>query len=635
LASAPVPDEARACWRRDGLALALYAALALYQTGIGLDAGSALFVGPDPVNDVWSLRWVSANLLQRPWELWEANNFFPARDAVLFSEPYLGPAALVAPLRLLTRNPVLLYNVAVLLVLLSASYGCFFLARRLFGDWAAALLAGIVVPYSAHQTYHLTHLNILTISGFPFLLLGLLLLLERPGPGPALLTSLAFGFEAGTSGYHAFSCVFLCLLVAAWGWRDMLSPRTFGYAALAAIVAALLLSPFILGFLRIQELRDTARAVEENVYYSVDPGRDLLRSRSLLWRALLRSPGRPLFPGVVVLGFAALGWMRRRDSLTRLLVLIGAFFLLLSLGPELRFRGGSLFPLPFRPMFEHLPLFNAGRHPETYVVPAFLALGLLASRGLSASGLSRRPFMLALVLLVATGESLIRRPKRELKDQRLPEVYTWLQAQPPGALLEVPFEESEWQWWSILHGMPIVNGLGAFDPHDQLALYQRASRDWRQQPASDMESRPSVRFLKERFPIRYVVVHADALEECRRNLDATPGSFELLHSTAAGDRVYRLRRGGSGPVLRRALRDDQLRAGPAMASVRGPAGTTLVVELNDVVAQSVVLDGSLQRIELKAPPQGVRRGLNLWTLGIRSAPPGSALELERLDWPGL
>jgi hypothetical protein len=538
-----------ASWRFHGLALALFLALAVFQTGIGLDAGTALFVGPDPVNDCWSLRWVSANLLERPTELWEANNFFPASDAVLFSEPYLGPAVLVAPLRLLTTNPVLLYNVAVLLVLVLASYGCFLLARRLTGDPRAALLAGILVPYCAHQTYHLTHLNILAISGFPFLLLGLLRLLEGPGPGAALLTSLAFAFEAGTSGYHAFSAAFLCLLVGAWGWRELLRrPRALAFAALAAALAALLLAPFVLGFLRMQAVADTARAVAENVYYSVDVGRDLLRSRSLVWRWLLRSPGRPLFPGLVALTFATVAVARRRDATVRLLLLIAAFFLLLSLGPELRFRGEALFSLPFRPLFERLPLFNSGRHPETYVVPAFLALGLLAAIGLQVSGLSRRPWLLALILALATGESLVRRPKREAREQRLPEVYAWLLSQPPGALLEVPFDESDWQWWSILHGMPIVNGQAPFEPRDHVALYQRITREWRRQPAEDLEERASVRLLKERFPIRYVVVHRDALEEYRRNLDATARSFELVHTTADGDRVYRFLGGGTGPA---------------------------------------------------------------------------------------
>jgi hypothetical protein len=621
-------------WRRDALCLALFLALALCQTGIGKDAGRALFVGPDPVNDVWSLRFVSANLLERPFQLWEADGYFPARDAVLFSEPYLGPALLVAPLRLVTQNPVLLYNLAVLLVLVLASYGCFLLARRLTGSSGAALLAGIVVPYSAHQTHHLTHLNILTIAGFPFLLLGLLWLLERPGPWPALVTALGFAFEAGTSGYHAFSCVFLCLIVAAWGSRELRRPRTLGYAALAAVVAALLLAPFILGFLHIQELRDTARSVEENAYYSVDLGSDFFRSRSLLWRWLLRSPGRPLFPGVVVLGFAGLALVRRFDRHTRLLLVIGAFFLLLSLGPELRFRGQVVVSLPSQPAFEHLPLFNAGRHPETYVVPAFLALGLLAARGLATSTASRRPALLALVLVVATAESLIRQPRREVRDQRLPDVYVWLQQQPPGALLELPFDETEHQWWSIFHGLPIVNGQGAFEPMDQIALYQRITRDWSRQPAADLEDGPALALLKERFPIRYVVVHSDTSEELRRNIEATPRSFERVHTTASGDRVYRLHRRGSGTLLRRAFREDQLRAGPVGATVQGPLGSRLALELNDdEPSEHLELTGAAQRLQL-VPRAPLRRGLNVWTLRLEAPSPEARFELLALDWSG-
>ena len=168
-----------------------------------------------------------------------------------------------------------------------------------------------------------------------------------------------------------------------------------------------------------------------------------------------------------------------------------------------------------------------------------------------------------------------------------------------------------------------------------MALYQRITREWRQQPAADMEERASLRLLKERFPIRYVVLHADVPEEYRRNLDATPRSFELLHTTASGDRVYRLRRGGAGPELRRAFRDDQMRRGPVVATVRGPAGARLLTALNDVPGESRALDGSPTRLELRAPAERIRRGLNVWALRLEGAPAGSVLELDALEWPGL
>ena len=209
---------------REALILAGFTLMALLRTGLTGDLGSQFFAGVDTVQDVSILNWVASHLVTDRSRLFEGNTFFPSHDAILLSDPLLGPAALVLPLRLFTSNPVLLYNAAVLLVLVGASWGFYRLAWRLSGDRRAALLAGFAIPYLPQQTHHMTHLNLVTLAGFPFLLLGLLELLERPRPAVALLTGVAFAFQAGTSGYWAFSCTFLCLVVAAWSWRSLRRP---------------------------------------------------------------------------------------------------------------------------------------------------------------------------------------------------------------------------------------------------------------------------------------------------------------------------------------------------------------------------------------------------------------------------
>src|SRR5713226_3392369 len=168
--------------------------MALLRTGLTRELGSRFFVGADTVQDVWILNWVASHLLHHRSQLFEGNNYFPSHDAILFSDPLLGPAALVLPFRLVTANPVFLYNAAVLLVLVGASWGFYRLAWKLSGDRRAALLAGFAIPYLPQQTHHMSHLNLLTLAGFPFLLLGLL---ERPRPAAALLTGVAFAFQAG------------------------------------------------------------------------------------------------------------------------------------------------------------------------------------------------------------------------------------------------------------------------------------------------------------------------------------------------------------------------------------------------------------------------------------------------------
>ena len=152
---------------------------------------------------IWALDWVSKHFLSA--RMFDGNIFYPSPHSVLFVEPVLGPAALAVPLRLFTANPILIYNACNILVMALASYGMYRLAFTMTGDRGAALLAGVVVPYAPQQLRHLVHINLITIAGFPFMILGLLRLFVKPGPWPALLAALAYVFQAGTSGYHAIS----------------------------------------------------------------------------------------------------------------------------------------------------------------------------------------------------------------------------------------------------------------------------------------------------------------------------------------------------------------------------------------------------------------------------------------------
>lgn len=604
--------------------LGLFLGLALVQTGLGQEPSRRCFVGPDPIIDMSVLQAVSDNLWRRPWAPFEWRCYYPSHDAVLLTDPLLGPAALVAPLRPLLPNPVARYNAAVLLVLVLGSYAAYRLGRALTGDAAAGALAGVLVPYSPYLVNHLVHLNLLTVAGFPVLFWGMLSLLERPGPRAAFATGLAFAFQAGTSGYYAFCSLFLCLLVAAWGWRRLVRPRVLLWIGVAGAIAGSLLLAYLTGFLRLREAGPATRSLAHNVYYSLDLAQDLAGSARYLWRGLLPPGERPLFPGLLPLGFAAVGAWRRRDRLVGLLLLIAGFFLLLALGPDLRWDGRSLLPLPFRLVFEHVPLFDAGRHPNTYAVPAFFALGLLAALGFAASGLTRRPLARAAVLAAALAETLAPAPRRDAPSQELPAVYAFLRSQPPGALLVLPFrDESVPQWWSLFHGLPTVNGAAVLEPAEHLVLYRFISKEWRR--GRSLEQSRSLGYLKRFFPIRYLVLRPGVSYALLRSVEATPESLLPIYRDGSG-RVFRVRRGGRGRELVRRFRAEQLRAGPLRASLTGPASATLVVSLDGAVFLRRRLDGTRQELSLSVPVPPRGRGLHDVRLTLEGSAEDLALE---------
>jgi hypothetical protein len=403
-----------------------YLALASAQTRILFDLGERAYLGGDgdPAQDVWVLSRVAHQLIHEPWRPFEGNLYFPSPHSVLFCDPLLGPAVLVLPLRLLTANPVFLYNVAFLITLTVSSLGFDRLARRLGATPLAAVLAGIVIPYSSQQMGRLFHLNLLTLSFFPFLISGLLSLLERPGLRAAAQTGIAFALQAATSGYHAFSCVLVSLAVGAFEFRRFARARTWLFAIVAVLIAGILLYPYLSGFLFLRE--HEARMFRDPRVPSAF-GLDLswlFVSRSYLWRGLLPGGIQPFFPGLVVLVFAAQalrGW--KQDRNVRLMGVLALFSLAVAVGPTIRWARVPIAPGPLA-LLRGTPLVDAMRHPFTLALPAVMALGLLASLGLARSALARSRAAVVVVLVVAWAETISPAPPHAKAPHRPPAVYS-------------------------------------------------------------------------------------------------------------------------------------------------------------------------------------------------------------------
>jgi hypothetical protein len=581
-----------------------FLALAIVETGLRSNLGTRTFAGPDPVIDIWTVHWVASHLLTDPAHLFDGNIFFPAHDTVLFSDPLLGPALLAQPLLPFTSNPILLYNVAVLSVLTLTSHGLWRLTRALGVDALSALLPAIAVPYCAHQVRHLTQLNLAAICGLPWLLLALLRLLERPGWRTAAATGLAFAWQAGTSGYQAFTCALLSLTVAAWGFRAVVRPRTLVFALVAVLVAGILLAPYVLGFVRLTAAEHMERPVEDIVTHSLSLPGGLFRTQAFAWRWLLQRRGDSAFPGLTVLVLAGVAAVKVRSPHVRLLLLVAAVFFLLSLGPTLVVGGTAVMPLPYAFLHEHVPLMGAGRHPVTFIIASVLALGVLAGIGLAslrASAAAR-----ALVLALAFLETLAPSPKQVDRGSE-PDAYLWLAAHGAQAVAELPYDEDAPQLWAAYHGLYTTAGVSPYSPAVHMALAQRITHEWKRPGAPGLEGTISLAYFKRHVPVTHLLLNPSRPPALVREVEATPSTFTFLYETRQGARIYRVRRSGSGPSIHRAFRDDQLRGASVSVELRA-ADVPARVSLNGIELGRTAPGEAGLRVPV--PAELIRRGAN-------------------------
>lgn len=586
----------------DVAVIAAFALFAIVQTGsYSAPLQSAMYGGGggDPGQDAWILWWVSGHLSE-PSKLFEGNVYYPAHYSVLFCDPLVGPALLVAPLRMFTNNPILLYNVAELLVLIVASYGFYLLALALFHERWSAVLAGIVIPFTSQQMSRLVHLNLLTLTFYPFLLLGLLRSLAAARWMWAVVAGAAFALQGSTSGYHAIAAAFLATTVVATHWRSLASVGVRGRLLVAAATASLLLLPYVLGFWYLGHteavmLRDAA--VQR--HYSLDLPLGFLSCTSYVWRSLLGTGGSPpFFPGAIVAVFATLAVARRPwSATTRLWVAMVVVFAALAAGPVVKSFGVTIGPGPFRLAAAVVPFMGAVRHPMTFGVLAVVGLGMLAVEGASRCASMRAPGARALVVACAAAE-LLQAPPRRYAPPTTPGIYDALAQLPPGALLEVPFgqrpdpeipsPDSMSRWYSIAHRRNIVNGTGAFEPERFITLSQLANHEWKR--GANLEGTRSLEYLLRWFPIRYLLVHrTDTSPEMRAAIAVTP-AFRLAAETTNGDRIYEVDRSAAGEEVVRAFRDDEMKAEASRWRIRSLGSARRArVEINGHVVAMVDL----------------------------------------------
>src|SRR6478672_1467122 len=170
----------------------------------------------------WILAWVEHQLPRAPLHLFEANIFFPAHDALAFSEPLIVPAVLGAPLAWSGASPVLVYNLLLIAGFALTAFATFVLVERWTGNWIGGLLAGSAFAFNTHTLTRLAHVQGIHIYGLPIALLAVDGLVAAASWRSAALLAAAMVVMAWTSGYLVVFAVVMAavaLLVRAHEWR--------------------------------------------------------------------------------------------------------------------------------------------------------------------------------------------------------------------------------------------------------------------------------------------------------------------------------------------------------------------------------------------------------------------------------
>jgi hypothetical protein len=528
------------------LSLAAFLLLALIHTW-PLAAAPAHWSRTDPGDgafNIWVLNWV-AHTLPRPAQLFEANIFYPEHRTLAYSEAMLVQGVIAAPVHWLGGSPVLAYNVALISGFALTGWAFCLLVRRWTGSWSAGYVAGSLAAFNAHSLVHITHLQFQHPEFIAVILFGLDRLIVTRRLAHILTLAGGFALHALTSIYLMVFAIWM-LLFAALGrirewWRGGAAGMLARFAA-AGVVGLLLISPYLIQYVRVREAMGFSRAADEAEPASwVDYLSTAARVHYQPWsKPFLDAATSATFPGVVALVLVLLAWSDRRntaDPRFRMCAIAALGCIAVSLAPH----------LPIYPsLHASVPLFQAVRQIAAIGMVVLLLIAVLAGFGVASlqrtlAGRRWSP-MVAAGIVVAVNLEAARAPIGFVWFDDVPEVYDVLKTEPPGSVVELPFPMPQ-QWFlntpymvnSTRHWRPLLNGYSGFRPASYYETYDLIRRF----PADDALVELSSK------GVSHVVVHQRAMNQGAPDDRHNPFEQVLSLQLVARDEdvlIYRLRR---------------------------------------------------------------------------------------------
>jgi hypothetical protein len=309
-----------------------YLALTLCATWplvLGLGRNVAWDLG-DSVLVMWILSWDCEQLLRilggdlsRVASFFSANIFHPAPLTLSYSDHLVAQAIQIFPVWVITRDPILSYNLLFISTFVLSGTGMFLLMRELTGNTTAAFFGGVLFAFAPYRLPQSSHLQVLSCQWMPFALYGFTRYVETRRLRPLGGAAVALVLQNLSSGYHLlyfppFAAAYVLWLVARRHlWRDRrLWLELAGAAALVTIATV----PFLLPYAEMRRMWNTLRPAAEVSRFSADVySYATAFSEQRIWGGILAAFPKPeaeLFPGLVplLLAIAGVVWYRRQGD---------------------------------------------------------------------------------------------------------------------------------------------------------------------------------------------------------------------------------------------------------------------------------------------------------------------------------
>ncbi|PYM54375.1 MAG: hypothetical protein DMD79_24705 [Candidatus Rokuibacteriota bacterium] len=281
---------------------------ALFTYPLIKDPGHLLPVHKDPLMYAWTMVSNVHRLLSVPLAVFHGNTFYPNGNSIAYTDLLLAPTLFPAgPIYLLTGNPVLQYNLTLLVWWALSGWAMYVMAFALLRSHAGAALAALAFALCPFRTDFFLEFQMELAWPIPLALLGLLRFLELGRWRPLMGALALLWVEALASMYYAIILGLALVVVAAL--HALLRPGAWGWAMIrrlagGGLVFGLALAPFLVPYGQNFRELGLERSLRQPAGHSADILTYLETGVTTLYHF---SPTQHIAETSLFMGFVALG----------------------------------------------------------------------------------------------------------------------------------------------------------------------------------------------------------------------------------------------------------------------------------------------------------------------------------------
>lgn len=543
----------------------LYTFFALYITyPLIFNLGNYITNLGDELLIAWIHNWVLHSFITNPWDIFNANIYFPYENTLAYSDLFLITSILGVLPRVFINEPIIITNFTIISSLIFLGFSIYGLAKYIAKDSLASFIAGLLVIFSPAVIDKFVHIQILAIAFVPIAILFFLKFINTKKTRYLILCMLFFVLQTLNSflpGYFIIFSLLILFLFYLFSNKKKALQLLNRKNIFILLVSFLVLLPIVIPYYKVSYEFNYVRDIRETIHLALQP-EDFFYSHPSSRLASIFSALQPKenfsdaefkfgFIGFVFSVFAIVAFtffvkqFTKKNWQENAIFTIALFGLIMSLGPFLHLFRITIhhpfpIPLPYVIFYYIVPGFqgmrNSSRWEMLFILAIAVIIAFVLNQVLKKVDYKKRLIIYAVIVLGIISEFNFPLHFKEVPQKKdFPQVYSWLSTTSNDAvIIEMPIytwdmqpyvmNENMREYYSTLHFREMVNGASGFSPPP-----------WQVMVRDLLIAFPNTRAIEKlsAMHVDYIIVHKDEYEQLHKdkfrvNNKGIPSGVEVI-----------------------------------------------------------------------------------------------------------